>query len=343
MDFSIHVLTNQFYANYNNMETALSKVNFLGFKVEEPLVLESGDTLRDLRIRYTTIGELNETKSNVVWVFHALTANSDPSEWWKDQIGINRFINPEQDFIVCANMPGSCYGSTKPESFDFPTLTIGDLVRSFQQLKAHLGIDKIKLGIGGSMGGQVLLQWAVDEPDLFETIVPIATNARHSAWGIAFNEAQRMALIQPDLENGLKAARAIALLSYRHYDTFDKTQSDDDGRVEQFSAASYQRYQGEKLVKRFSPYSYYTLSKAMDSHNIGRYYDGDLKKALSRIKSNAIIIGVDSDILFPPQEQAFIAAQIQNSSFHTIESLYGHDGFLLETEQIDNILTKELS
>lgn len=317
------------------------KSNSLGFKVVEPLVLECGDALRDLRIHYTTIGELDESKSNVVWVFHALTANSDLLEWWKGLFEHESPINPTQDFVICANIVGSCYGTTEPKNFDFPSITVRDIVEAHKLLRDHLGIKKIKVGIGGSLGGQQLLEWAVQEPDLFEAIVPIATNAKHSAWGIAFNEAQRMALKHHDPKKGLEVARAIAMLSYRNYKTYQETQTDSDGRLDGFSASSYQQYQGQKLRKRFSPYSYHYLSKAMDSHDVGRHYDG-VKNALQRIQSKAIVIGVDSDILFPVEEQKQIVDEIANGSLHVITSLYGHDGFLLETEQINNILKREL-
>ena len=322
-----------------SMQTLLTSESF-GFKVKEPLVLECGETLRDLRIRYNTWGELNADKTNVVWIFHALTANSDPSEWWGNFFPEGSPINPAKDFIICANVLGSCYGSTEPLSFDFPLITIKDIVEGHKRLKNHLGIDKIKLGIGGSLGGQQLLEWAAQETDLFEVIVPIATNAKHSAWGIAFNETQRMA-IEADPKNGLETARAIAMLSYRHYDTYEVTQTDIDGRKDEFSASSYQRYQGQKLSNRFSPYSYYSLSKAMDSHDVGRHLGG-VGNALNMIKSKAIVIGLDTDILFPISEQEFITKNIPNSSLHVISSLYGHDGFLIETEQINDILRKEL-
>ena len=317
------------------------KSKSFGFKVEEPLVLECGETLRDLRIQYTTWGELDNEKSNVVWVFHALTANSDPSEWWEKLFTIDGLIHPIKNFIVCANVIGSCYGSTEPKDFDFPLITIRDIIEGHKYLKKHLEIDKIKLGIGGSLGGQQLLEWAVQEPDLFDVIVPIATNAKHSAWGIAFNETQRMAL-KADRTNGLDTARAIAMLSYRYYGTYEKTQTDQDGRMGNFSASSYQCYQGEKLSKRFSSYSYYSLSKAMDSHDVGRHFGG-LENALKRIQSTAIVIGLDTDILFPTSEQEFITQRVSNSSLHIISSLYGHDGFLIETDQINDILKKELT
>jgi len=317
------------------------KPKALVFETDQPLVLECGKTLRGFRIKYHTWGKLNSDRSNVVWIFHALTANSNPNEWWPTLFHEDSAINPNKDFIVCANMIGSCYGSTGPVDDQFPLLTNRDIVASMQLLKKHLGLEGIKLGIGGSMGGQQLLEWAVQEPDLFDTIVPVATNAIHSAWGIAFNEAQRMALqLNPD--KGLEAARAIAMLSYRNYLTYQQTQTDEDSRIDDFSAASYQRYQGEKLRKRFSPYSYYTLSKAMDSHDVGRHYGG-LSKALNRIQSKVIVIGLNSDLLFPVSEQETIAQHTPRGVLHVISSLYGHDGFLIETKKINEILKEEIT
>lgn len=306
-------------------------------KVTEPLHLECGDTLQNVKIRYNTFGKLNATKTNVVWVFHALTANSNPVEWWPGVVGEGEVINPKDHFIICANMLGSCYGTTGPTNSKFPLITIKDMVKLHQILSVHLGIEKIYLGIGGSMGGQQLLEWAVQKPELFENIVPLATNAFHSPWGIAFNEAQRMALDNIDPSKGLEAARAIAMLSYRHYNTFAKTQEDVDQRWDGFKASSYQQYQGEKLRKRFSTNSYYTLSKAMDSHHIGRHF-GSAEAALKRIKSKALVIGIDTDILFPNNEQEFIAEHIANGRFVKIASDYGHDGFLTEFAQISDLL-----
>lgn len=317
----------------------LSKTVQLNF--EESLELESGDTLQNFRIQYHTVGKLNATKNNVVWIFHALTANSDPTEWWPGMIEEDNPIDPSRHFIICANVVGSCYGSTEPENLDFPLLTIRDLVYAHQILAKRLGITQIEIGIGGSLGGQQLLEWAVQEPERFRAIIPMATNTKHSAWGIAFNEAQRMALNNQDIEKGLEAARAVAMLSYRNYQTYEKTQTDFDNRADGFSASSYQNYQGIKLRKRFSPWSYYYLSKAMDSHNVGRHFGG-IEKALKRIASKVIAIGITSDILFPTDEQKIIAKYVKNGVYHAIESLYGHDGFLLEVDQLNKILQKEL-
>ena len=336
------------------------------FRQERPLVLESGAVLPSYHLAYTTHGKLNAAGNNVVWVFHALTANSDPGEWWPGLVGKDKLFDPDEWFIVCVNMPGSCYGSIgpldtdpgsgEPYYHDFPLFTTRDMIRAYQPLREWLGIEKIHVGIGGSMGGQQLLEWAIEEPELFRTIFPIATNARHSPWGIAFNTAQRMAIEadsswkdrsdQAGME-GMKAARATALLSYRHYEAYDRLQPRAEGYVSEQGAgipgaggdgaASYQRYQGEKLARRFSPFSYYTLSLSMDSHDLARGR-GSLGEALQRIRARTLVIGIESDILFPLQEQQLLATLIPGGTYQSIRSLYGHDGFLLEFEQIERLV-----
>lgn len=325
----------------------------------EGFVLESGAIITELPLAYHTYGTLNEAKDNVVWVFHALTANADAMTWWDGLLGDTKLINPLKHFIVCVNMPGSFYGSISPTTvnpatgtpyyLDFPVFTTRDMVRAYQYLKNYLGIDKIKLGIGGSMGGQQLLEWAVEEPNLFETIVPIATNAFHSPWGIAFNTSQRMA-IEADAtwglpqdnagEKGLIAARSMALLSYRNYEAYALRQTEDSNELpEKHKASTYQYYQGEKLAKRFNAYSYYMLSLTMDRHHLGRGRTS-VEDALKSIQSKAIVIGISSDILFPLKEQLLIAEKMQHASFEVIHSSFGHDGFLIEFQQLEDILRK---
>ena len=277
----------------------------------------------------------------------------------EDYLGEDKLLDPSKYFIVCANMLGSCYGSTYalspnpttglPYFHDFPLLTNRDIVGTFDLLREHLGISQIYMGIGGSLGGQQLLEWAVWKPQLFEHIVPIATNAHHSPWGIAFNESQRMAIAadstwkedQPEAGiEGMKAARAMALISYRAYHTYGQTQRDPhptDGLLEGYRASSYQQYQGEKLAKRFDAFAYWTLSKAMDAHDLGRDR-GSREAALANIQAQATCISIDSDILFPSEEQMYLAAHIPNASYEVIPSLYGHDGFLIETEALNRIL-----
>ncbi|MEM7107405.1 MAG: homoserine O-acetyltransferase [Bacteroidota bacterium] len=330
------------------------------FSYDQKFSLEGGGSLPELEIAYTTHGTLSPEKDNVVWVFHALTANANPLEWWSGLIGRNDLFSPSEHFIVCANMLGSCYGTTGPDHINpetgekyglhFPLVTVRDMVKAHKLLQKNLGFEKIHLGIGGSMGGQQLLEWAVQEVNLFENICLVATNAKHSPWGVAFNASQRLALAaDPTLkytydgagEGGLKAARAIAMLSYRNQGTYALTQTDDDSKIDDFKASSYQAYQGDKLVKRFSPHAYWVLSKAMDSHNIARCR-GQAEEVLAKIKSNALILGLENDILFQTSEQEFLAQHIPKSKFKLVASKYGHDGFLIETESISNYIKEFL-
>jgi len=238
------------------------------------------------------------------------------------------------------------------------------MIRAYQALRKSLGIRRIYIGIGGSMGGQQVLEWAIEEPELFSHIIPIATNGRHSPWGIAFNTAQRMAIEADGTwrerregagAEGMKAARAMALLSYRDYQAYDQLQTRrEEQRAEGWGclhgvgsgirtgAASYQRYQGEKLARRFSAFSYYALSLSMDSHDVGRGRGG-LAAALEHIKARTLVIGIQSDILFPLQEQKTLAELIPGAHHEVISSLYGHDGFLLEYTQIEQLIKGFLS
>ncbi len=321
-------------------------------------LLESGTVLEGLQIAYQTYGKLNRQGDNVVWICHALTANAEAADWWNGLVGTGKLFDPEQYFIVCANMLGSCYGSTGPQSInpltgqvygaDFPLVTTRDMAQAHALLRQVLGIQKIRLAIGGSMGGQQVLEWAVSEPAVFEQICVLATNAFHSPWGIAFNEAQRMAIeADPTLDSdhpdagkqGLEAARAIAMLSYRSYESYRRSQSESTSeKTDHFLASSYQRYQGLKLQRRFHPRAYLALSKAMDSHHVGRGRGG-AEAALTQIKAQTLVIGIASDVLFPPEEQAFLAKSIPDAYLEIIDSHYGHDGFLIEYEQISTLLS----
>lgn len=333
----------------------------LTYQYTGTLVLESGKSINDFPLTYTTLGKMNEEKSNVIWIFHAMTANSDPSDWWAVMVGEGKFFDPNVYFIICVNMPGSHYGSVNPLTIDpstgqpyyhsFPFFTPLDMVRSYDQLRKELGIDKIYLGIGGSMGGQQLIAWACEQPSLFQFIVPIATNAFHSPWGKAFNASQRMCIEadstwqerQPNAGmEGLKVARSVALISYRTYDTYDKTQQDKDKAIEHTRSESYQKYQGEKLAKRFDAFSYYMLTKSMDSHHLGRGLI-EAEERLSMIQSTTLVIGISSDLLYPVSEQAFLAKYIPEAKLEIIDSFYGHDGFLLEDEKLNTLLKQLLN
>jgi homoserine O-acetyltransferase len=331
--------------------------NMKVFKYTQPFQLESGEVLHNLEIAYSISGKLNAAKSNVVWVCHALTANANPQEWWPGLVGANRIINPENHFIVCANIIGSCYGTTgplhtnaktnKPHFYHFPFITVRDMVNAHILLANHLGIANIELIIGGSLGGQQAVEWSIIEPERIKKMVLVATNAFHSPYGIAFNESQRLAIFADETyhhghaeggKNGLKAARSIALISYRTYEAYNTTQKETDlNKTNEFNAAGYQQYQGQKLVDRFNAYSYVTLSKSMDSHNVARNRNS-VKEALGNIKAKTICIGITSDILFPPTEQQYLAEHIPVSTYVEIDSAYGHDGFLIEAKKITEVI-----
>lgn len=312
--------------------------------------LACGKTLPGITIAYSTYGKLNERKDNAIYVCHALTANSAVAEWWPNMLGDGLVFDTSKYFVVCANILGSCYGSTGPEEInpetnapygkDFPLVTIRDIVKAHQLLAEFLQLKSLHLICGGSMGGQQALEWSVIQPGFIKNLFVIATNPRHSAWGIAFNEAQRMALEAGD--TGLEAARAIAMLSYRNYDIYESTQTDIEDKIDEYRAASYQRYQGIKLKNRFNADSYRTLSKAMDSHHLGRGRSS-MGEALARITAKTLVVGISSDILFPVKEQKFIAENIPGAVYREIDAPYGHDGFLIETEAITKLLRKELS
>lgn len=301
---------------------------------------------------------MNADGSNVVWVCHALTANSDAADWWSGLIGHGRVIDPTRHFIVCANIIGSCYGSSGPHTVNpatgqpwytsFPAITIRDMVKAHCLLRGHLQIQQISLLVGGSMGGYQVLEWALTEPERIKRLFLLCTGAAESAWGIAIHTAQRLA-IEADTSwqdpaphagaLGLKAARAIGMVTYRNYQTFMRTQSDPDKeKTDHFRASSYIEYQGEKLVKRFNAQSYWLLTKAMDSHNIARGRHEDIATSLSHIQQPVLLIGISSDLLCPPEEQRLLATYLPNTRYHEIDSSYGHDGFLIEFEKIGKIL-----
>ncbi len=329
--------------------------------------LEAGDSLPSIEIAYHTYGTLNKKKNNVIWICHALTASSDAADWWNGLVGEGKIFDTNKYFVVCANILGSCYGSSGPHSINpatgkkyyssFPFITIRDMVNAHIILRKHLGIEKIAIGAGGSMGAYQLLEWAVIEPKLFEKQVLMNTSAKESAWGIAIHTAQRLAIEadaswSSDADNagagGLKAARAIGMLTYRNYETFAEQQTEEDSeKIENHKASSYINYQGEKLVKRFCGQSYRILSKSMDSHNLLRGRSKKLKiktleSVLKQIKVKTLVIGMSSDILCPSAEQKFLAKNLSNARLKIIDSSYGHDGFLIEWEKITKAINSFL-
>jgi homoserine O-acetyltransferase/O-succinyltransferase len=330
------------------------------FQYKGGLKLESGAELPELTIAYHTYGKLNKDGDNVIWICHALTANSDVQDWWPDMVGEDCSFDTNHYFIVCANILGSCYGTTGPASTNpatgkpwchqFPMVTIRDMVNAHQLLCDHLGITSIHLLVGGSMGGYQAIEWCVMNPGLIQRLFLLASSARESAWGIAIHSAQRLAIEADGTwltdtpqagAKGLKAARAIGMLTYRNYGTYKATQTDpDDEKLDHFKASSYIEHQGNKLVNRFNAYSYWVLTKSMDSHNICRKRSQKIEKVLNAITQPTLMISIKTDLLCPPEEQRFMAIHLANAHLVEINSPYGHDGFLVEREQIARNLSE---
>ena len=332
------------------------------YRHPEKFSLECGCTIDNLEICYHIsrdfCREEERNRKKVVWITHALTANSDPTDWWDVLVGEGKFLDPRKYTIVCANILGSCYGSTSPLSvneatgkpylLDFPKTTVRDVARCHNILMEYLGIEKIDLLTGGSVGGFQALEWSIMFPCKINNLLLLACNSRFTPWGSAFNESMRMALYaDPTFASGeggkagLAAARSIALISYRSFEGYNTTQyeSDEDCIFPQ-RAGSYQRYQGKKLVDRFDAYSYLSMLNLTDSHNVGRCRGG-VEKALGMVEARTVCIGIDSDGLFPVQEQKYMAEHIPGAVYRQITSAFGHDGFLLEWKQIKEVIENE--
>lgn len=324
----------------------------------EPFELELGGKIENLTIAYDTYGTLAEGGGNAVWVCHALTANSDVADWWPHTVEKGAFLDPEKCFTVCANIIGSCYGTTGPLSVnpatgkpyygDFPRLTIRDMARAHSLLADHLGLRRIHALVGSSVGGFQAVEWIAAEPRRFGRLVLIATDVKASPWSIAIDETQRMAIRadatwgEPRADAGaagLAAARAIGLLSYRGGEGYNLTQQDpeSDTLPDDHRACTYQRHQGDKLVKRFNAYSYMTILDAFDTHDVGRGRGG-VDAALRRICCPTMVVGLTTDIIFTPAEQREIARRIPGAVYREISSPLGHDGFLVEHGQLNAIL-----
>lgn len=329
------------------------------YKSDKKFPLERGGCLPELEIAYTTYGKLNADKSNVVWVCHALTANSEVDDWWPNTVVEGGFLDPEKWFVVCANIIGSHYGTTGPLSINpetskpyyntFPAVTVRDMVNAHILLAEHLGIDKIHALVGSSIGGFQAIEWACQQPERIEKLILIATAPKVSPWVAALNETQRMAIKadgsygEEDADagkSGMAVARAIGLLSYRGASGYNLSQQNPDNfKPYLHRASTYQNYQGQKLCDRFNAYSYMSLLDAFDSHDITRDR-GNLEEVLSSITSKTACIGITTDILFPPEEMKKLSQAIPEAEYFEINSEFGHDGFLVEHSQLNDILNK---
>ena len=326
-----------------------------------PFQFENGARLESIDIAFHTSTPSYDGTRGVIWICHALTANSDCEDWWPDMVGSGKLIDTDKYFVACVNMLGSAYGSSGPASINpetgkpyllsFPQVTVRDMIRASIIVRKHLGVDKVDLLIGSSIGGFQAVEWAVMEPDVFRQALFIATEPRVTPWLTASIETQRMALrADPSFlacedihggEEGLKCARAQAMISYRCFQGYGLTQAEeDDDTLFADRAASYQRYQGAKIIRRgFDAYSYNSVSTSVISNNVGRGRGG-VAKALSGIKAATTVVSIDTDGLVPPHHIEKWAAMIPGADYLEITSNFGHDGFLLETARLTSILQK---
>jgi homoserine O-acetyltransferase len=330
----------------------------LFLRVDEPFELENGERLEDVVIAYRTWGDIGRSESAIL-ICHALTGSADVEAWWPGIIGPGRAFDPANDFIVCANILGSCYGTTGPVSLkpgaadryraDFPEVSVRDMVRLQSLLLDALGVERLALVTGPSLGGMQALEWAAMYPERVDSIVPIGVGGHHSAWCIGISEAQRQAIAaDPDWKDGyysddappakgLAAARMMAICTYRSWDSFDQRFARERRDEDRFQVQSYLRHQGDKINARFDANTYVTLTYAMHSHDLGRGRDS-YANVLARMELPALVVSVSSDALYPPQEQRALADALPNAEYEVLDCPHGHDGFLIETESLSDLI-----
>jgi homoserine O-acetyltransferase len=329
------------------------------YESHDPLKLELGGELPGVKVAYRTWGQLNASKSNVILVCHALTGNADADVWWSGMFGQGLAFDQMRDFIVCSNVLGSCYGSTGPLSInpitgrhfgpDFPSITIRDMVAVQRLLLQSLGIEKIKLVVGASLGGMQVLEWGALYPEMARALMPMGISGRHSAWCIAQSEAQRQAIAadpewregwyDPEVQprKGLAAARMMAMCSYRCFENFQQRFGREQRENGLFEVESYLHHQGDKLVERFDANTYVTLTRAMDMHDLGRGR-ASYEAVLGSMTMPVEILSIDSDILYPKEEQEELARLVPGSRLLFLDEPYGHDAFLIDTETVSRMV-----
>lgn len=296
---------------------------------DAPLLLDGGAVVSDVRVAYHTYGTPSD---HAVLVLHALTGTSAVHEWWPEFLGPGRPLDPERDYIVCANVLGGCAGSATPAELpqvngeDFP-LTLFDMARVGRALLAHLGVRRVSV-IGASMGGMLAYAWLLECPDLVERAVVIGAPARHSPWAVGLNTAARSAIRAAPGGEGLKVARQIAMLSYRSPESFAQTQPGwGTRRPGVADITTYLEHQGERLAARFCERSYLALTGAMD-----RFQPSDTE--LRAVRVPVLAVGISSDVLYPPGEVRAHVQQLPRGEYRELPSPHGHDAFLMDPGEL---------
>lgn len=321
--------------------------------------LEGGGTLHDVAVEVRTWGR---HRKNATLICHALTGDANADEWWGALFGPGRVFDPAASFIVAMNVLGGCSGTTGPTSPDpatgetygpgFPAVTIRDIVAVQKRVLDSLGVDGLDLVIGGSMGGMQVLEWAVMYPEVVDRIVPIAVGSAQSPWAIGLSAAQRTAITADPAfadghylpgrppRDGLGVARMVAMTSYRSPQAWDQR----FGRRrsgDRFEVQTYLEHQGNKLVDRFDANAYLTLIDAMDSHDVGRGR-GPTEGILHRVDARGLVVGISTDVLYPVAEVRALAAALPRCQFAVLDSIHGHDGFLVDAASLNNLILANL-
>jgi homoserine O-acetyltransferase len=348
------------------------------FVLDEQMLLESGRSLAGVTLHYAVYGRLNAARDNAVLVCHALTGSALVGSWWPELFAPGAVLSLEHDFAICINLIGSCYGSTGPGSVDpesgklygpdFPLISVRDNVRAQGRLLDSLGIRRLRLVLGGSLGGMQALEWTILDPERVERAVVIGV-APLSAMGLALNHLQRRA-IQDDPEwraghylpqrpprNGLSLARQIAMLSYKSSALFDerfgrkpnRNGEDPWGLDDQgggliggrFDIAGYLDHQGERFIDRFDANAYLAILRTMDTWDPWHGY-ASAAEAFSRIRARISFVGISSDWLFPPEQVRAFAEAIREvgvqADYREMTSDHGHDAFLAEQVELVRLL-----
>lgn len=340
---------------------------------DAPFTLELGGALQSVTLHYSIYGTLNEQRDNAVLVCHALSGSSRIADWWADMFGEHGAFDTERYCFICANLIGSCYGSTGPSSInpstgqpygpDFPLVTVGDSVRAQSLLMDHLGIKRLNAVLGGSIGGMQAIRWAIDYPERVANCIGIGT-CELPAMGLALNHLQRQAIMNDPAYNGgryteqpaqgLSMARQIAMCSYKsaylfteRYHRKPNRDGEDPYRSlnERFDVAGYLDHQGEKFLNRFDANSYLIITRIMETFDLPRTY-GSYEAAFERIRARVLLIGISSDWLFPPEDIEALAGRMKQAGvdceYKVLYSAHGHDGFLADPDQLTALLKPAL-
>lgn len=341
------------------------------FAEKDGFPLENGGRLRPVTIRYAQYGEPNDAGDNVVLVCHALSGSAKVDDWWPELFVEGGLLDLEKYCVIGTNILGSCYGSTGPNSIDadtgkpygaeFPLVTVRDIVRAQAQVLEHLGIEKLKLVLGASIGGMQALQWAMDYPDRVEQAIVIGA-APLGALGLALNHIQRQ-VIRLDSQwqggtylpedgpaQGISIARQIAMLSYKSPELFEERYGRKLNRngedpwkhhAARFDVGGYLDHQGEKFIRRFDANSYLSITRTMDTFDPVRQY-GSAKAAYGRVRAKVTLVGISSDWLFPAEDVRRLADELKangaQAEYREIVSAHGHDAFLAEPEKLLQVL-----